>query len=138
MTTIHKQGPFVDFVITTLTAGGLTVGDGIAPTSVPAGAGFCVVYSIAGGITDGTVDDPNEDASPNIQVTSSSVKPDQCRWLADKVRELINAAVPADLSDGRRVFWLNFPMASMTMLRDDDVQPPRWYVPDRMELGTTP
>lgn len=135
---IHKQGPFVDWLIGVLEDGDLTVGDGVAPPSVPSGAGFCVVYSIAGGSTDGTIDNPNEDASPNIQVTSSSFMPAQCRYLADRVRELVHAAVPADLSDGRRVFWINFPVASMTMVRDDDAQPPRYYIPDRVELGTTP
>lgn len=138
MTSIHKQGPFVDWVIGVLRAGGLTVGDGVAPANVPAGSGFCVVYSIAGGTTDGTVDDPNEDASPNVQVTSSSTLPEQVRWLGDRVRALLDAAVPGVLSDGRSVIWLNFPMASMTMLRDDDVQPPRFYVPDRFEVGSTP
>lgn len=138
MTTIHKQGPFVDWVIGVLEAGDLTIGDGAKPATVPAGAAYGVVYSIAGGITDGTIDDPNEDAAPNIQVTSSSLDPSQCRWHADQVRALINAAVPAEMSDGRHVFWINFPMASMTMLRDDDVQPPRYAIPDRFELGTTP
>lgn len=135
---IHQQGPFVDWVLTVLSDGGLKVGDGIAPDLVPAGEGFCVVYSIAGGVTGGTVDDPNEDASPNVQVTSSSFLPEQTRWLADRVRALLDAAVPAVLSDGRGVYWLNFPMASMTMLRDDDAQPPRFYIPDRFEVGTTP
>lgn len=135
---IHGQSAFVDWVIDVLATGGLTVGDGVKPSTVPAGAGYVVVYSIAGGVTEGTVDDPNEDASPNVQVTSSSVRPDQCRWLADRVRTLLDAAVPADLSDGRRVFWIDFPVASMTMVRDDDVQPPRYAIPDRFELGTTP
>lgn len=138
MTSIHRQAPFVDWVVGVLEGGGLTVGDGVAPKSVPSGAGYVVVYSIAGGVTDGTIDDPNEDASPNIQVTSSSVRPDQCRWLADEVRAALNGAVPADLSDGRRVYWIDFPVASMTMVRDDDVQPPRYSIPDRFELGTTP
>lgn len=138
MTTIHAQGPFVAWVIGVLQAGGLTVGDSVAPTTIPTGAGYCVVYSIAGGISEGTIDNPNEDGAPNIQVTSSSLLPVQCRWLADKVRTLINAAVPAALSDGRSVYWINFPMSSMTMLRDDDAQPPRYSIPDRFELGTTP
>lgn len=135
---IHAEGPFVSWVIGVLEAGGLTVGDAQAPATVPDGAGYCVVYSIAGGTNDGTLDEPNEDASPNIQVTSSSRRPDQCRYLADRVRALLNAAMPADLSDGRRAYWLNFTTSSMTMVRDDDVQPPRFYIPDRVQIGTTP
>jgi len=133
---IHQHGPFIAWVIATLQAGGLTVGDGIAPGTVPAGAGFVVVYSIAGGTTSGSIDDPRSDAAANIQVTSSSTNPTQCRWLADKVRTLLNAAVPASLSDSRKVFWLDFPMASFTMTRDDDVQPPRFFIPDRFVMGT--
>jgi hypothetical protein len=134
---LHDERVFIDWVIGVLEAGGLTVGDSRAPASYPAGAGYCVVYSIAGGTTDGTIYDPNDDASPNVQVTSSSTNPDQARWLVAKVRNLLAAAVPATLGD-RKVVWLDFPMASVTMLRDDDVQPPRFAAPDRFQLGTVP
>jgi hypothetical protein len=133
---IHQQAPFIAWIIDTLETGGLTVGDGIKPTPVPEGAGYVVVYSIAGGTTTGSVNDPRSDAEPNIQVTSSSTSQEQCRWLADRVRTLLDAAVPAVLTGGRKVIWFDFPMASYSMVRDDDVAPPRWSIPDRMEMGT--
>jgi len=134
---LHGQRVFIAWVISVLEDGGLTVGDHVAPATVPDNSGYVVVYSIAGGITDGSIDEPNEDASPTFQITSVSSNPAQCRWLVDKARALFNAAVPASLSDGRKVIWLDFPMASTTIIRDDDVQPPVWYAPDRLEVGTS-
>lgn len=135
---IHGERVFIAWAIGVLEAGGLTVGDGVAPLTVPAGAGYVVVYSIAGGETSGVLEDPRSDAEPNFQITSVATQPVQVRWLVDKVRALLNVAVPADLPDGRTVFWLDFPMSSATVIRDDDVQPAKWYAPDRFEVGTTP
>ncbi len=134
--TIHGSRVFIDWVIGVLTAGGLSVGDGVAPTSTPAGSGYVVVYSIAGGITEGSLEDPRSDAAPTFQVTSVGTDPRQVRWLVDRVRSLFNVAVPATLSDGRKVIWLDFPTASASIIRDDDVQPPKYFSPDRFEVGT--
>jgi len=134
---LHGQRVFIAWCISVLEDGGMTVGDGVAPTTVPDNSGYVVVYSIAGGITEGSIDEPNEDASPTFQITSVSSNPTQCRWLVDRARALFNAAVPATLSDGRKVIWLDFPMASTTIIRDDDAQPPAWYAPDRLIVGTS-
>lgn len=134
---IHGTRVFTDWVIDVLRDGGLTVGDAIAPTAVLPNAGYVVVYPIAGGVTSGSLESPRSDASPNVQVTSVSTDQRQCRWLADRVRALLDVAVPAALTDGRKVIWLDFPVASMTMVRDDDAQPQNYYIPDRFELGTT-
>ena len=134
--TIHGERVFIDWVIGVLTAGGITVGDGVAPTSVPAGSGYVVVYSIAGGETSGAVDAPRSDAEPSFQVTSVASDPRQVRWLVDRVRSLFHVTIPATLSDGRKVIWLDFPMSSTTVIRDDKVQPAKYYAPDRLEVGT--
>lgn len=134
--TIHSERIFIDWVLGVLTAGGLSVGDGVAPTATPAGAGYVVVYSIAGGMVEGSLEDPRSDAAPTFQVTSVGTDPRQVRWLVDRVRTLFNVAVPAVLADGRKVIWLDFPMASTSTLRDDDVTPPKYYSPDRLEVGT--
>lgn len=134
---IHGERVFIDWVLGVLGAGGLSVGDGVAPSPPsPTGSGYVVVYSIAGGVTEGSIDDPRSDASPNFQVTSVGTDPRQVRWLVDKVRSLLNVAVPATLADGRKVIWLDFPQASSSTIRDDDVSPPKWYAPDRFEMGT--
>ncbi len=134
---LHDEAAFISWVIGVLQAGGLTVGDGVAPTNVPAGSGYCVVYSIAGGITGGTIMDPNDDAAPNFQVTSSSTHAGQARGLVKKVRNLLATAVPAVIGD-RKAIWINFPMASVTQVVDHDVQPPRFGYPDRFIIGTVP
>lgn len=133
---IHDERIFIDWVVGVLRDGGLTVGDSVAPTSFPVGSGYVVVYSVAGGVTDGSIDAPLDDASPNFQVTSASFDPGQARWLVAKVRNLLAAAVPAVLAGGRKVLWIDFPMASVTVVRDDDVQPPRYAAPDRFEVGS--
>lgn len=133
---LHKDRTFIAWLIGVLEAGGLTVGDAVAPMSVPVGAGYVVVYSIGGGQTSGSLDAPRSDAAVMAQLTSSSAWPEQARWLADKARELIDAAVPAVIGDGRKVLWLDFPLGSYTLSRDDDVQPPRYWIPDRVEFGT--
>lgn len=135
---IHSERIMINWVIATLTAGGLTVGDGIAPATVPAGSGYLVVYSITGGTTFGSLEAPREDATPTVQVTSTSVLAEQTRWLVDRARTVLAAAVPSTMADGRRVIWIDFPLASVSVRRDDNVQPARWYAPDRFEFGTTP
>lgn len=134
---IHQTGPFIAWIVDVLELGGLVVGDGHAPASVPPGSGYVVVYSIPGGGTDGSIDDPRSDASVAVQVTSSSTNTDQTRYLADRVRTILDAAVPAALpTGGRKVIWLDFPEGSPAMNRDDGVQPSRYYIPDRFEMGT--
>ena len=134
---IHDERVFVDWVIATLTAGGLTVGDGEAPATVPADAGYVVVWSIAGGTTSGSIDAPRSDAAPNVQVSSFGKTARQARWLVSRVRTVLDAAVPSGaLTDGRKVIWLDFPMASPTVIRDDDNQPPLYGAPDRFVMGT--
>jgi hypothetical protein len=135
---IHGHRVFVNWIDSVLTAGGLTVGLGVAPDSAPIGSGFAVIHSIAGGVTRGTLEAPRSDGEPNVQVTSVGSSEEQALWMADKVRSLLDAAVPATLSDGRHVVWLDFPMSSVTVLRDDDVQPPIWTAPDRFVMGTVP
>lgn len=134
---VHGEQAFVDWVVGVLEAGDLVVGDGVAPTDVPAGSGYVVVYSIAGGITEGSLDDPRSDATAAFQVTSVGDDPRQVRWLIDKVRSLLNTAIPGSLVDGRRVIWLEFPTGSASVIRDDDRDPPGWYSPDRFEVGTS-
>lgn len=133
---IHSERHLIAWVIDVLEDAGLTVGDAVAPGTVPVGAGYVVVYSIAGGVTEGSLDSPWQDATPTVQVTSSSFNQQQTRWLVDEVREAISSATPATLADGRVVMFVDFPMASVSIMRDDDVQPPRWYAPDRFEFRT--
>jgi hypothetical protein len=71
-----------------------------------------------------------------VQVSSFGRTAAQARWLVAKVRDTLDAAVPAALGDGRKVIWLDFPMASVTVIRDDDSAPSFFHAPDRFEMGT--
>jgi hypothetical protein len=133
---IHGSRVFAAWVVDTLTDGGLAVALGEAPASVPANAGWGAVYPIAGGIVEGSLNEPNSDATPDVQVTSVAYQADQVLWHVDKVRELILAAVPADLSDGRRVTFVEPTWADPTLIRDDQKQPPTFYCPDRFTFRT--
>lgn len=135
---IHGHRVFTDWVAATLTAGGLNVGRSVAPPTHDPLKGYVVLHPIAGGVVSGSIDAPLDDASPNIQVTAVSNLESQALWLADRARTILNEAVPTLLSDGRRVLWLDFLMASPTVRRDDDIQPPKFVAIDRMEMGTTP
>lgn len=138
---IHSNRVFINWLIGVLQAGGLTVGHGARPATIPAGAGYAVVYSIAGGITRGSIDDPRSDVEANVQVTSWSTDDsdgadiNQALWVADKVRTLLEAAVPATLTGGRKVIWFDYQMSSPSTGRDDQSQPPGWYAVDRFEFG---
>jgi hypothetical protein len=58
------------------------------------------------------------------------------RSLADKVRSTFTAAVPATLSDGRKVMFVDIPTASASGGRDDEVQPPRYWSIVQLEFRT--
>ena len=135
---VHGSRVFATWVVSTLTGGGLAARLGMKPASVPSGAGWSVVYPIAGGIVDGTILDPNEDATPDIQVTSASYDATQTLWQSDKVRELLLAAVPATLSDGRDVIFVEPTWPDPTLARDEDVTPPVFFCTDRYSFRTAP
>ncbi len=132
---IHKGRELTDQVITALTTAGLTVGDAVAPTSISAGAGYVVVYPLLGGDTDGTIGNPNDDASIVYQLTSVGADRRQCEWVADKARETILAAAPT--LTNRKVTYIDVDMLGGVQ-RDDDVQPPTFYCPERYRIRTTP
>lgn len=133
---LHGNRVFAAWVKSTLAAGGVTVELGVKPKTVPAGSGYSVVYPIAGGVTDGTLENPNEDATPDVQVTSVGSSAEQTLWQVDKVRTVLLAAVPATLSDGRRVVFVEPTFGGPSLFVDNDVQPPVWYVPDRLSFRT--
>lgn len=134
--TIHQSLPFINWVQGVLEAGSLTVGVMKRPEGVVDTKGYVVVYPIAGGLTEGSIDNPRSDAAPNVQVTSFSRDEEQALWLDDKVRTLINAAVPAALPGGRRAIWLDFEPSSPSAVRDDNVEPSLFMAVTVLEVGT--
>lgn len=133
---LHGSRVFVKWVVGVLDAGGLEVALGGKPATVPAGSAWAAVYAIAGGTVSGTILDPNSDFTPAVQVTSVAYDPEQTLWHVDKVRELLLAAVPATLTDGRHVVFGEPAFSDPSLIRDNDVSPPAWYCPDRISFRT--
>jgi hypothetical protein len=131
----HNNRELTDQVISVLSAGGLTVGDAVAPASVSAGAGYVVVYPLTGGTFTGDLDDPFEEARSDYQVTAVGASRKQTDWLSDKARDTLLAAT-FTLS-GRGIIQVQ-PVFQGGIQRDDDVQPPRFYSPQRFTIWTGP
>jgi hypothetical protein len=133
---LHNSRVFAEWVKSTLVAGGIAAEIGIKPATVPAGAAWSVVYPIAGGVSDGTLESPSEDATPDIQVTSVARTAAHALEQVYDVRTLILAAIPATLSDGRRILFAEPTFADVSLIPDNDVQPPLYYCPDRFSMRT--
>ncbi len=132
---VHAARPLTDVIVFTLQSAGLVVGDAVRPSAATATAGYVVVYSLPGGSIDGTLGAPNDDASVMYQLTSVGADRRQCEWVADRARQVILSAV-MPLTD-RIISPVMVDMLGGT-IRDDDIQPPVWYSPDRYRVMTTP
>lgn len=63
----------------------VAVGDSQAPTTLP----HVIVYSVRGGLIDGTLGEPDVDFVQPFQVTCVSRRRDQAQWLQHEVRDLL-------------------------------------------------
>jgi hypothetical protein len=131
-------------VIHALELAGYTVGDGEAPKAAgwqgALGASnyvpYTVVHPIPGGITDGTIADPNVDVAADYQIISVGATRVQAETVGDGVRAvMLQTRFP--LSGGRSFIHIHFDMTGGA-IRDDTVQPSVYYVTDRYRLWTVP
>lgn len=132
---IHDNRELTTIVVDVLDDAGLHVGRAHAPAGVPAGAGWAVVYPLTGGLADGTMDNPNDDASVLYQITSVGRTAEQAEWVMDTSRVAILSGTYA-LND-RKVLLVTVDMFG-GVERDDDVQPPLFYAKDRYRFLTGP
>lgn len=119
---------------------GLTVGDAVG-TQNPNATGdyltppYSVLYKITGGTLDGPLDAPEDDGELTYQVTSVGFTREQAEAQADLVRTaLISSLLVVDNREIQRVV----PDPPAGVMRDDDATPPRFWVPDRFRLLSTP
>lgn len=129
----HNSRDLTTAVVDALEAADLTVGRAEAPSTVPAGAGYVIVYPITGGTFDGDIQFPHSEADAAYQLTSIGDTAEQCEWVADKVRTTILSAT-LTLTD-RKVIFID-PTFIGGVIRDDNVQPPKFYSPDRYSIWT--
>lgn len=134
----HGSYVFTNWLKALLTGDGIAAEIGVKPKTVPAGKGWAVIYPIAGGIVEGTLDNPYEDATPDVQITCAMAQsPSGVIDMVDDIRALIQESWPATLSDGRRVIFVEPTFASPQFGRDEDVSPPVFWASDRFSWRTT-
>lgn len=138
---IHQTRPVTASIVAALTNAGLTVGAGVAPTGV---GGDCasgtwrpwvVVYPLRGGDLDGSIGLGQEDAAALYQLTCVGATQEQAEWVADTAR---TALLSASLTAPDRAVVLVTVDELGGSTRDDDAQPPVWFIADRYRLLTTP
>ncbi len=132
---IHAARPLTDAIIYSLQSAGLIVGDAVKPANATTSSGYIVVYGLPGGTLDGPIGLPDDDAWVTYQLTAIGANRKQCEWAADKARRTILAAY-LPIGD-RRVVRVSVDMLGGT-IRDDDIQEPVYYSPDRYRFSTTP
>lgn len=97
---------------------------------------YCIVYPLTGGIFDGTLGCPDDDASLIWQVTCVGVTRAQCEWAADTVNDVL-IGQPLTVAD-RFIARVWSDMAGGGARRDDEVQPPVFIATPRYRVESTP
>ena len=127
--------PHMDAVQAALTAAGLTVYVGGAPTGstwVPPDK-FAVIYADPGMAVRESLADARTDFETTIQVTCVGASVERALWVADKVR----VALSVPLVVAGRTSWRPEDLGGPPVQRDDDVTPPLWFVPVQYRLMST-
>lgn len=138
---MHQSRKVTQAVFDALVAAGIAMGDGIKPANAGPGQGtggafkpYGVLFPLPGGVASGPLDAPEEDFESLLQVTCIGESRYQAEWVADKVRAvMINTQFAID---GRSFVRARTDMEG-GIQRDDDVQPPQFYKPERYRLVTT-
>lgn len=122
-----------DALLVVLRATGVLVGDGVKPDG--ADRKYAVLYSLTGGVADGPLDGREDDFQPMYQITAVGNTRQQADWVSDKLRAVM---IPWQGVVGtRRVLYVRTDMSG-GLQRDDDYQPPLFYIADRYRVVTTP
>jgi hypothetical protein len=140
---LHKGRLVTDAILANLTAANIVHGDGVKPagggwSGTPGSStfvGYVVVHPLAGGITDGSLEEPDADAYPIYQMSCYGATRAQCEAVADLVRDVM-LGDPLTIS-GRSVMQVRVDMLGGAR-RDDELQPPEWFGFDRYRIVTTP
>jgi hypothetical protein len=128
--------PHVDAVQAALEGAGLTVYLGGAPTS-PGWSPpdkFCVLYPEPGESVRDSLADTRSDFMAMFQVTCVGGSMERALWVADKVRQ----ALSGPLSVEGRSAWRPEDLGGPPVQRDDDTNPPSWFVPVQYRIKSLP
>lgn len=97
---------------------------------------YFVVYPLPGGYFDGTLGDPDNDASLIWQVTCVGATRAQCEAAADRANDVL-IGQPLNVAD-RFICRVWADMAGGGARRDDTVQPPVFIATPRYRVDSTP
>lgn len=97
---------------------------------------YCIVYPLPGGVFDGPLGCPDNDASLIWQVTCVGATRPQCEWVVDKVNATL-VGQPLTIPN-RYVTRVQADMAGGGARRDDTVQPPVFIATPRCRVDSVP
>lgn len=133
MTTAPDLGPHLDAVMGALEGAGLAVGQGGAPSSVPASGRYVALYFDPGTVGRESLADKRTDFSLLFQVTCVAPTATACLWVAQQVRK----AFFVPLAVEGRMAWRPEELGGPPVARDDDVSPPLYFLPVQYRLNST-
>lgn len=144
--TLPKARLVTDALLTVLSSAPVLIGDG----ETPAGGGYpggnplkafvpyANLHPLAGGVTGGSLERPDDDARIIYQVTSVGSTREQAEWVSDETQDVL-LSLPVSV-DGRDVLLVTVDMLGGAR-RDDSLgasSPPVWVCPSRYRVTTTP
>lgn len=133
MTTAPDLGPHLNAVVGALVGAGLAVGQGGAPSPVPANKRYAVVYFDPGTVARESLADRRTDLAVLFQVTCVGPTAEQCLWVAQQVRRALHVRLTVE---GRSAFRPE-EKGGPPVARDDDVSPPLYFLPVQYGLNST-
>lgn len=110
----------------------VTVGLAKAPTTA---LPYTILWPGGLSMLDGTVASPNRDAHPTFQLTHVSIGPEGAEAQADKARPVALGAITIA---GYRQSESSEMEMSRPVQRDNDVEPPLFYVVEQFRIHLTP
>jgi hypothetical protein len=126
----------MDAVQAALEGGGLTVYLGGAPAEAgwtPPDV-YVVLYPEPGSAVRESLADARNDFTTTFQITCVGGSLERALWAADTAR----AALAAPLAVEGRVTWRPEDLGGPPVQRDDDTNPPSWFVPVQYRLMSIP
>ncbi len=128
--------PHMDAVQAALEGASLTVYLGGTPTdsgwSPP--DKYAVLYPEPGEAVRESLADARTDFVTTFQVTCVGGSMERALWVADKVRAALSAALAVE----GRATWRPEDLGGPPVQRDDDTNPPSWFVPVQYRLMSIP
>lgn len=125
--------PHLDAITAALAGAGLAVGQGGAPSPVPASSIYVALYLDPGQSLRESLADARTDFAVLFQVTCVGPTQEKCLWAAQKTR----TALHTPLAVAGRAAWRPEELGGPPVQRDDDVSPPLYFLPVQYRLQST-